>query len=79
MYFHNKTDNWKAILDRRNIPIKDMDCNPVQGLMSMRTIYSLPTANVQLEPNININISRISLLEGMPKTLSCVTMANLQR
>lgn len=79
MYFHNKTDNWKAILDRRNIPTKDMDCNPVQRLMSMSTIYSLPTANVQLEPNININVSRISLLEGMPKTLSFVTMANLQR
>lgn len=51
----SKTDIWKAILDWRNTPTKDMDCSPVQRLMSRRTRHSLPTAAALLEPNISTN------------------------
>ncbi|XP_062568920.1 uncharacterized protein K02A2.6-like [Saccostrea cucullata] len=42
----SKTDIWKALLDWRNTPTKDMDCSPVQRLMSRRTRHSLPTATI---------------------------------
>lgn len=45
----SKTDIWKAILDWRNTPTKDMNCSPVQRLMSRRTRHSLPTAAALLE------------------------------
>ncbi|XP_011437820.3 retrovirus-related Pol polyprotein from transposon 297 [Magallana gigas] len=51
----SKTDIWKAILDWRNTPTKDMNCSPVQRLMSRRTRHSLPTAAALLEPNISTN------------------------
>lgn len=51
----SKTDIWKAILDWRNTPTKDMNCSPAQRLMSRRTRHSLPTAAALLEPTISTN------------------------
>ena len=49
-------DIWKAILDRRNTPTKNMKSSPAQRLMSRRMRTLLPTANQLLMPKVVDNV-----------------------
>ena len=50
---------WKAILDWRNTPTKEVGTSPTQSLMSRRTKTQLPTADVLLKPHVEANVKEI--------------------
>ena len=50
------SDSWKAILDWRNTPTKEVGSSPTQRLMSRRTKTQLPTADDLLKPHVETNV-----------------------
>ena len=52
---------WKAILDWRNTPTKEVGSSRTQRLMSLRTKNLPPTADVLLKPHVETNVKEIFL------------------
>lgn len=53
-----KTELWRALLEYRNTPLKEIDASPAELLMSRKTRTCLPASKVLFKPKVIPNIEK---------------------